>query len=257
MIRIHKCTGWLRRGLWVVLGLLAQESYAQREPDTTRSVFQFSGTISVTTNGISPIPAFSLDKPAVSAFLSLQRGRFQFDPEMAFSSRGVPWLLNNCFRYRVIEKPRFQLRTGLIWGVGYSYPEVVLNGSAREVAQAERFLWLELLPKYRITEKIALSARTFSGYNFEPGSPEYINYIALQGNFTQLKVYKALHLSLFPQLFYLNIDGAADGLFASGIVGLAHEQLPLVLSSQFNQTVTTTIAPDPGFKWNISLAYRF
>jgi hypothetical protein len=47
------------------------------------------------------------------------------------------------------------------------------------------------------------------------------------------------------------------GFFVSGIAGIGHNKFPLLISSQMNTTLTTTIFPDPSFKWNISLAYSF
>lgn len=171
---------WLIRRSILFFCLLATATVveAQTKQDTIPTPFEFSGTIILSTNGISPIPAFSLDKPAVLVNLSIRKRRFSYNPEMSFSTKGIPWYLNNFFRYRLIEKKRFQFQTGLIWGIGYSYPEVLQNGINRTIAKAERFLWLELIPKYKISEKVTISSTTFSGYNFEPGSVKRINYIS-------------------------------------------------------------------------------
>lgn len=125
------------------------------------------------------------------------------------------------------------------------------------IAKAERFLWLELMPTYKISEKVAISSSTWSGYNFEPGSVKRINYISLVGNITNISIHKGIYCNFFPQLFYLNLDGNTDGFFVSGIFGIGHEKLPLLLSTQLNQTITTTLSPDPGFKWNVGLSYSF
>lgn len=230
---------------------------AQTKKDTIHTPFEFSGTLVLSTNGISPIPAFSLDKPAVIANLSIRKRRFSFNPEMAFSTRGIPWYLNNFFRYRLIEKRRFQFQTGIIWGIGYSYPEVIQDGIRRSIAKAERFLWLELVPRYKISEKVAISSTSFFGYNFEKGSGKRINYISLIGNITKIKLHNSIYTSFFPQLFYLNLDNKTDGFFVAGVLGFGHNKLPLFLSTQVNQTLNTTITPNPGFKWNISLSYSF
>jgi hypothetical protein len=228
---------------------------AQESKDSSLAAIQFSGTVSFTSNGISPIPAFSLEKPAILGFLSIRRKRFSYHPEIAFSSKGIPWFFNNFFRYKLIEKPKFQFQTGLNWAISYSYPEVMQGGVNRTIAKAERFLWLELVPRYTISEKVAISSTTFSGYNFEPGSVKRINFISLVGNITKIKIYRAVYSSFFPQIFYLNLDNKSNGIFVSGLFGIGHNKLPLFLSTQINQTLVTTISPDPGFKWNISLSY--
>jgi hypothetical protein len=113
------------------------------------------------------------------------------------------------------------------------------------------------MPRYKISEKVAISSITFSGYNFEPGSVKRINYISIIGNFTRLPLTQHFYCSIFPQLFYLNLDGSSDGFFVSGILGVGHKKLPLFASTQINSTLTTSISPDPGFKWNVSLTYSF
>jgi hypothetical protein len=235
----------------------ASTGYAQEKKDTTHVAFQFSGNLNFTTNGISPIPAFSLGKPAVLVNLSLKNKKFSYDPEMAFSIEGVPWFFNNFFRYKLIEKKRFQFRTGVNWAISYTYPQVTQNGVDRTIAKGERFIWLELVPRYKISEKVAISSITFSGYNFELGSVKRINYISLLGNFTKLPLTQKLYCNIFPQLFYLNLDGRIDGWFASGVLGVGHTKLPLLVSTQVNTTLTTNLSPDPGFKWNVSLTYSF
>ncbi len=237
--------------------VVASIGYAQEKKDTTYTAFKFSGNLNFTTNGISPIPAFSLGKPAILINLSLKNKKFSYDPEMAFSIKGVPWFFNNFFRYKLIEKTKFQFRTGLNWAISYSYPQVRLNGVDQTIARGERFLWLELMPRYKISEKIAISSITFSGYNFEPGSVKRINYISIMGNFTKLRLTQVFYCNIFPQLFYLNLDGSSDGFFVSGIMGIGHSKFPLFVSIQVNKTLTTSISPDPGFKWNVRLAYSF
>jgi hypothetical protein len=69
---------------------VASAGYTQEKKDTTRTAFKFSGNLNFTTNGISPIPAFSLGKPAILVNLSLKNKRFSYNPEMAFSIQGVP-----------------------------------------------------------------------------------------------------------------------------------------------------------------------
>jgi hypothetical protein len=236
---------------------VASLGYAQEKKDTTRAPIQFSGSINFTTNGISPIPAFTLGKPAVLVNLSLKKKRLSYAPEMAFSVQGVPWFFNNFFRYKLIEKPKFEFRTGMNWAISYSYPIINQNGVDRTIARGERFLWLELVPRYTISEKVAISSITFSGYNFEPGSVKRINYVSIIGNFTKLPLLQNFYCNIFPQFFYLNLDGRSDGFFASGVLGVGHNKLPLFVSTQVNTTLTTSISPDPGFKWNVSLAYTF
>lgn len=55
-----------------------------------QSSVNVAGTVSVTNNGISIVPALSLDKPATIFNLSVGN-RFRFEPEFRFSMEGEPW----------------------------------------------------------------------------------------------------------------------------------------------------------------------
>lgn len=66
-------------------------SYTQ-EADETKPVYHFNGNVSVTNNGFSLIPSFSLGKPATIATLSVGGERFSLDPQFRFDLEGLkPW----------------------------------------------------------------------------------------------------------------------------------------------------------------------
>lgn len=243
-------------GPMACLLLSSRECKAQAVRDSANQ-FRFSGTITANTNGISPIPAFSLDKPAVLAFLSLTKKRFSYDPQLAFSAKGVPWFINNCFRYKLIDSRRFSFRGGIIWGLGFTYPSVVQNGSTKTIAKAERFIWLETTPRYVISRRVAISATTYSGHGFNDGDVDFINFISLVGNFTRLPLAGKVYFNVFPQVFYLNIDNESEGVFFSGVFALGVFDFPVTISTQMNETFDTNLSPDPGFKWNIGIHYDF
>lgn len=232
------------------------ECNAQAVRDSTNQ-FRFSGTITATSNGISPIPAFSLDKPAILAFLSLTRKRFSYDPQLTFSAKGVPWFFNNCFRYKLVDRRRFSFRGGVIWGLGFTYPTVQLNGASKTIAKAERFAWLETTPRYALSDRVAISATTYSGHGFNDGDVDFINFISLVANFTKVSLSPKVYFNCFPQVFYLNVDNESEGVFFSGVFGLGLFNFPVSVSTQMNETFTTNLSPDPGFKWNVSLHYDF
>src|SRR5262245_46043358 len=72
-----------------------------------------SGAVSVTNNGISLIPTFSLDKPAAIFDMSVRRNKFSFDPEFAFSLHdGKPWYFLFWFRYKIVNTEKFRFTAG-------------------------------------------------------------------------------------------------------------------------------------------------
>ena len=245
--------------LFLFLCLLFLHLYvsAQEAGEAEIKVFKFSGTIGLNTNGISPVPAFSLGKPAVMGFFSLSKGRFSFDPEIAYSTDGVPWFFSSCFRYRILDKKKFGVKVAAVWNISHSYPEVIENGISKTITKAERYLVFEFLPTYKFSEKFSIGSAVFIGRGFDKGSLKQMHFISLVGNITKLHLSEKLYYSFFPQVFYLNLDGDTDSLFVSGTFGIGHEKLPLFLSTQMNRPVVTSISPSPVFSWNVGLSYTF
>ena len=251
------------RGLLASLLLtLALCSYGQSDIDgnvldEVGNGFKFSGTIGLNTNGISPVPAFSLGKPAIMGFFSLRKNRFSFDPEIAYSTDGTPWFFSSCFRYRIFGNKNFGIKVAANWSVSHSYPEVIENGISKIITKAERYLVFEFVPTYKLSEKFSLGSAVFVGRGFDRGSLKQMHFISLIANITKLRLSDKLYCSLFPQVFYLNLDGDTDSFFVSGVAGIGHKKFPLFLSSQINQPVVTSISPNPGFSWNVGLSFIF
>ncbi len=219
--------------------------------------FKFSGALSLNTNGISPVPAFSLGKPAIIGFFSLRKNRFSFDPEIAYSTDGTPWFFSSCFRYRIFGKGNFGIKMAANWSISHSYPEVIENGITQTITKGERYLVLEFVPTFKLSDKFSLGSAVFVGRGLDKGSVKQMHFISVVTNFTKLRLSEKLFYSLFPQIFYLNLDGDTDSFFVSGVAGIGHENVPLFLSTQMNKPMVTSISPNPGFSWNIGLSYNF
>lgn len=219
--------------------------------------FKFSGTIGLNTNGISPVPAFSLGKPAIMGFFSLRKNRFSFDPEIAYATDGTPWFFSSCFRYRILGKKKLGIKVAAVWSISHSYPEVIENGIAKTITKGERYLVFEFVPTYKFSEKFSVGSAVFVGRGFDKGSLKQMHFISLVGNLTKLRLSEKLYYSLFPQVFYLNLDGDDDSFFVSGVAGIGHKKFPLFLATQMNQPIVTSISPNPGFSWNVGLSYNF
>jgi hypothetical protein len=60
----------------LLLLLIFSVSWSREWADSTKSKLEAKATLSINSNGIAYIPAFSLDKPAIIGTLSLVKGRF-------------------------------------------------------------------------------------------------------------------------------------------------------------------------------------
>ena len=237
-----------------ILLLVVQKIAAQK--DSTKVKPHLSGVIILTSNGISQIPAYSLDKPAISAFFYLKIKRFSYEPDINYGIDGRPWGMGNSFMYLIIDKKKLKLKSGGALGLAFSYPDVLQGGTVVKQNKAERYLIVKIIPQYLFSERSSLSFIYWNAHNLEKESIKLINYLSAVVSIVNVPVGKKMYCSLFPQVFYLKVDGQ-DGLFFSPTVGFGIKNFPMSLSSQINTTITTNMNPDPGFKWNVALNYNF
>ena len=71
-----------------------------------------SGTVNVTSEGISTVPALTLGRPAAIFDLSVRRGRVGFEPQFRFDLEGRPWSFLLWGRYRPVQGDTISLTAG-------------------------------------------------------------------------------------------------------------------------------------------------
>ena len=97
---------------------LVHATFSQKT-DSTKSITHLSGSISITNNGISVIPTFTLGKPAAIFTASVGKNRFSFDPELRFSLAGKPWGFIFWGRYKLVTAEKFHVSAGTHLGIAY------------------------------------------------------------------------------------------------------------------------------------------
>lgn len=236
--------------LLILLCLFCLSSgYAQRD-----STFFFKADLSVTNNGFSIIPAFTLGDPA--AFLDMRMGnkRWSFEPQFRYALEGRPWSFVFIYRYKAIVKPKFQLTFGgHLPGINYITKQVTVNGITEELSVARRFLALEIIPTYKISEHTSIGMYYLRGHGFQKHGPQNSNFLSLQGNFTKIKLVGKTYFSFNPQVFYLKVD-ATDGFYVNATTTFGVKGFPITISSIINKAIESDI-PAKDFDWNISLIY--
>ena len=71
--------------LFLMFWLSALTAFAQ-EKDSAQHLLNFRGSVSVTNNGFSLVPTFTLGKPALVTILSVSgKRRLSFEPEFRYS----------------------------------------------------------------------------------------------------------------------------------------------------------------------------
>lgn len=224
--------------------------YAQPKDST----FFFRADLSVTNNGFSIIPAFTLGDPA--AFLDLKMGnkRLSFEPQFRYALEGRPWSFVFIYRYKAIIKPKFQLTFGgHLPGINYITKTVDVNGIQEPLSVARRFLALEIIPTYKFSDHVSMGMYYLRGHGFQKHGPQNSDFLSLQGNFTKIKLAGKTYFSFNPQVFYLKVD-ATDGFYVNATTTVGVRGFPITISSIVNKAIESDI-PAKSFDWNISLIY--
>jgi hypothetical protein len=251
LIKIFK-TGGMKCLLLLLLTLIIPVEVIAFIPDSTRTKLKAACTISLNTNGISTIPAFSLGEPAIMSFITLSKGRFSYDPVLAYGMDIKPWFIDNWLHYHIVDRDAFKLRTGINFSVFFS--DVKLP--EEEILKGERYWAVELAGIYNITSRTVLTLMYWNDRGQDPGTLMG-HFLSLSGEHNEMRIGKFLLLSAALQIFYIDYDGNNDGLFVSPKISLSGKSISLALFFQATQPLVTNISPYPGFEWNLGVSYGF
>lgn len=251
-VRVFLC---MKNKVSILLFLFTGMAYlsSAQVSDSTKNTSHLSGAIGVTNNGISLIPSFSLEKPAAIFNMSLQKGRFSFDPEFTFSLEGKPWYQLYWFRYKLVSGPKFQMSAGTHLGLNFRSKVLPSTGDA---IITERYLVGELSPTYSIAKNINVGIYYLHGRGFDIGTSKALHFIGLNANFTDISIVKNLLLGLTPQVYYLNSYGT-EGYYFASTFNLKRANSPISLKSTINKVIQTRIPGSKDFLWNLVLTYSF
>jgi hypothetical protein len=225
-------------------------SWSMEPADSISKKLEASATFSLNSNGIASIPAFSLDKPAVMASVSLVKNRFSYTPTLAYGLDLRPWFIDNWLNYKIIRRPKFDLTAGFnISTFGSKY--TLSDGF---IWEAQRYFALALTGVYRLSPKNTLTLAYWRDMGQEKGT--------LKGHFfnsvierNDMHIGKSLLFSAAIQTFYINYTGKNDGLFISPKASVSVINLPFSIFLQATQALNSNISPWPGFKWNVGIGY--
>ena len=221
----------------------------ETEPDQKKEL-ETQLTFSFHSNGIAPIPAFSLDRPALAVSGSVRKGRFSYDPAFFYSLEMKPWFMDNWLHYRLVDRPKFEFMAGANFSAFCSGLEI----DGEEILQAERYFAFSLTGTYRFSPFSSLSLDYWSDNGQEKGSLSG-HFTALTFTRSELRLGNSARLYARLMLFYISYSGNNDGLFVSPILSVSVKNIPLALFFQATQAIQSNIEPWPGFKWNVGLSY--
>jgi hypothetical protein len=240
----------------LVLLFLSTVSYPSENTDSTKSKLKAGATFSLNSNGISSVPAFSLGKPAAMASVSVGKGWFSYDPTLAYSLDGHPWFIDNWLHVKLINRPKFELRTGMnisSYCSKYTVPE-------GEFYRVERYFAFELAATFRFAHNISLLTQYWNDRGQEDWSMKG-HFLSAIGEKTDMALGKHILCTAALQLFYIGYDSNDntndnnDGFFVAPRVAFSVRNFPVSIFSQVVQAITSNIEPFPGFNINVGITY--
>lgn len=228
-----------------------------QQTDTIKGIVAFNGSVSVTNNGFSLIPAFSLGDPAAILILYAGGKRLSFEPEFRYSLEGRPWSFIFIWRYKLIKKDKFQLSLGThLPALNFVSNPAIINGVEHDAIRARRFFpVIELFPNHYIKKEISIGVYYQYAYGIEKDLAKHTHFTSLRGNFSNIRIQGKYYLRFNPQFYYLRMD-KRDGYYATAGLSLARNNIPVSISSLMNKAINTDI-PGNNFDWNISVVYSF
>jgi hypothetical protein len=236
---------------FLAFSMIAVSTFAGQNTDSTESKrIQAGATFSLNSNGISSVPAFSLGKPALIASVSVGKGWFSYDPALGYSLDGRPWFIDNWLHVKLINRPGFELRTGMnvsTYCGRYTLPD-------GDFYRVERYFTYELAGIFRFGNNMSLLTEYWNDRGQEDWSIKghFLNAIVER---TDMAMGKHVLFTAALQLFYINYTGNNDGLFVAPRIAFSVRNFPVSVFSQVIQAITTNIEPYPGFNVNVGISY--
>ena len=227
--------------------LISVISFSQETSDKPK--LKAACTFSLNSNGISSIPSFSLGAPAIIAAPSFTKGRFVYEPVLAYDLDIKPWFIDNWFRYKIIDRQKFEFRTGLNFSMYFSDLTPDSN-----ILQGQRYWAAEFTGTFRPTSKSYLSGAYWIDRGQDAGTIKG-HYFSIMGERSEIGIGKSLMLAANLHLFYIQYDGNNDGFFIAPKVTSSFRNLPFAIFFHGIQAIESNISPYPGFSWNLGLAY--
>jgi hypothetical protein len=241
----------------LLLSLFTLSIQASTTPDSTHKPKPFSvgGVVQLNNNGISPVPAFALGKPAIMVGIDISKGHFLFHSDINYGLDLKPWAMNHWFRY-VNTKGKSTFRTGI--NLSPFYRKVTIQDptiGTYETSIMDRYIEAELAYFHQFTPKTGLYLLYWNAHGLDKDAIAWGNFLSISANFSQIPVSQNITVSLKPNLFYIKNAAPFEGYFVSGIAEFAYKTCPVVLFGQGVQPIW--VSPSTTFNWNFGLKYYF
>ena len=245
-----------RIAFWVIsLVLSTSILFGQSKDSSFHKPLKLASSVSITNNGISLIPTFTLGKPA--AIINFTVGKkLTFEPEFRYSLSGKPWSNIFWLRYKLISEQKFNIGIGAHPSIVFSTSQINENGVTKDQIKAQRFLAAEIAPNYIINKKLSLGLYYLTSFGASESNIKRVNFITVNTSISNLKLFTDYYLRLNPQIYYLKMD-SNDGYYYTASATISKSSLPFSIQGTLNNPIKSNIKGGQSFVWNMSLIYSF
>jgi hypothetical protein len=232
----------------LLLLALVQISFGQ---DSTKTQWEFHGNIQLNNNGISPVPAFSLGKPALMTTFAIKKGRFSFSPEYNMSWDARPWVINEWFRYLIPNKKSY-------YQIGANFSQFFIDkkGEKNQItSKMNRYVVGEAMFGTSFNEHVGVRLTYWISGSLDFDGVKQGHFIMASLPISKLGASEGLNINLSPNLFYINNTIPFKGVFTSLIGNVGYKKIPVRLFGQAIQPIHSD--GSAYFNWNFGLNYSF
>ncbi len=245
------------RSLVSALVMVFALNFVLAQEDEPKS-YHFDGNASITNNGFSFIPLFSLGKPATIVEMNIGGDRFTYEPQFRFDLEGMrPWSIIGFWRYKIINRERFMFRVGTQFpALAFMYEEVQSGNITYDKILAQRFLPFDFTLNYDLTPKLSIGLFYLNGNGLEKAEQlTQTNFLSLNVGLHDINITEKLLFNWNAQGFFLDIDGLG-GYYTAHTFSIEHSDFPISIASTINKEIESTLDTE-NLTWNVSLLYSW
>lgn len=183
-------------GALLILICAAQYALGQ-EAGRGRRGRTVSGAATVTNNGISLLPTFTLGKPAAILDMSVRGRRLSFEPQLRLALEGKPWAFIFWWRYRLATTAGFSIRVGAHPALMFlTEPPATAGGS--ETMVVRRYVAAEVAPSYALGNGVSVGMYYLFGRGLEDEGPQNTHFLTVNARVATLRLTEPVFLRLTP-----------------------------------------------------------
>lgn len=215
-----------------------------------------SGTVNVTSKGISNVPALTLGRPAMVFDLFVRKGSVGFEPQFRFDLHGKPWSFLLWGRYRAVQGDTFRLTLGAHPSFSFRSAKDLTDGVERDVIQARRYVAGDITPTWALTDRATVGGYYLYSKGLDFGAPPHTHLAAVRASVANIELTDRLVLQIGPQAYFLRTNGQ-NGTYANASASVGLRGSPISVNTMVNVPIDTAVAGGQDVLWNVSVTYAF